>query len=121
MGVLLLSVAGSLSGAEMRGLLVFGHEAHSLQLCGDTRVFWVRAPGPLYQRLQADYWRLAKRPYEPLYIEIEGEFSEHSTSGFAADYDGTIVVSKVRRISAGGIGACEAAQLRPNVEPVAGD
>jgi hypothetical protein len=38
--VLLLTGAGTLVGAEMRGLLVLGHEARSLQLCCDTRVFW---------------------------------------------------------------------------------
>ena len=38
--VLLLTNTGTLAGAEMRGLLVLGQEARSLQLCGDTRVFW---------------------------------------------------------------------------------
>ena len=38
--VLLITGAGTLVGAKMRGLLVLGHEARSLQLCGDTRVSW---------------------------------------------------------------------------------
>ena len=108
-GVLLFTSAGTLSGAELRGLLVFGHEVRSLQPCGDTRVFWVHAPGAL-QQLQTDYRRLAKRPYAPLYVEIEGEFSQHRVSEFAADYDGTIVVSEVRSVSADGIEACRAEQ-----------
>ena len=40
--VLLLTGAGTLVGAKMRGLLVLGHEARSLQLCGDTRVLLAR-------------------------------------------------------------------------------
>lgn len=109
-GVLLFTGAGILSGAELRGLLVFGHEVRSLQPCGDTRFFWVHAPGALQQQLQTDYHRLAKRPYQPLYVEVEGEFSQRDVSGFAADYDGTIVVSAVRSVSGDGIDACRAEQ-----------
>jgi uncharacterized membrane protein len=120
-GVLLFTGAGTLSGAELRGLLVYGHEVRSLQPCGDTRVFWVHAPGAVHQQLQTDYRRLAKRPYEPLYVEIEGEFSQHQMSGFAADYDGTIVVSEVRSVSADGIEACRAAQPAAAPEPPASE
>ena len=116
--LLLLAGAGTLSGAELRGLLVFGHEVRSLQPCGDTRVFWVHAPGALQQQLQTDYHRLAKRPYEPLYVEIEGEFSQHDVSGFAADYDGTIVVSEVRSVSGDGIETCRAEQPAAPREPL---
>ena len=110
LGVLLLTGAGILAGEELRGLLVLGHEVRSLQPCSDARVFWLHAPGALRQQLQADYRRLAKRPYDPLYVEIEGEFSKHQASGFAADYDGTIVISAVRSVSGDGIEACRAAQ-----------
>jgi uncharacterized membrane protein len=75
----------------------------------------------LHQQLQADYRRLAKRPYEPLYVEIEGAFSEHPASGFAADYDGTIVVSEVRSVSRDGIEACGAGQPAASSEPPATD
>ena len=70
-GVLLLTGAGILAGAELRGLLVLGHEVRSLQPCGDAGVFWLHAPGALRQQLQADYRRLAKRPYQPLYPEVK--------------------------------------------------
>jgi len=119
LGVLLLTDVGTLAGAELRGLLVLGHEVRSLQPCGDTRVFWLHAPGALHQQLQADYRRLAKRPYQPLYVEIEGAFSEHPAGGFAADYDGTIVVSEVRSVSRDGIEACGAGQPAAAPEPPA--
>jgi uncharacterized membrane protein len=110
LGVSLLTDVGTLVGMELRGLLVLGHEVRSLQPCGDTRVFWLHAPGTLRQQLQADYRRLAKRPYEPLYVEIEAVFGEHPVSAFAVDYDGTIVVSEVRSVSRDGIEACGAGQ-----------
>jgi uncharacterized membrane protein len=121
LGILLLTGAGTLAGAELRGLLVFGHEVRSLQPCGDARVFWLHAPGALHQQLHADYRRLAKRPYDPLYVEIEGVLSEHPVSGFAADYDGSIVVSEVRSISGDGIEACSAGQAATAPEPPAVD
>jgi uncharacterized membrane protein len=119
LGVLLLTGAGILAGEELRGLLVLGHEVRSLQPCSDARVFWLHAPGALHRQLQADYRRLAKRPYEPLYAEIEGAFGEHPASAFAADYNGTIVVSEVRSVSRDGIEACGAGQPAATSEPPA--
>ena len=115
--VLLLTGAGNLAGEELRGLLVLGHEARSLQLCGDTRVFWVHEPAALQQQLETAYRRLARRPYEALYAELEGAFSEHPASGFAADYDGTIMVREVRSVSRAGIEACGAEQPLTDAEP----
>jgi uncharacterized membrane protein len=119
--VLLLTNTGTLAGAEMRGLLVLGHEARSLQLCSDARVFWLQAPAALRQQLETEYRRLAKRPYEAVYVELEGEFSEHPASGFAADYDGTILVREVRSVSRDGIDACGAGQPVITREPAAAD
>jgi len=117
--VLLLTNTGILAGAEMRGLLVLGHEARSLQLCADARVFWLQAPAPLRQQLETEYRRFAKRPYEAVYVELEGAFSEHTASGFAADYDGTILVREVRSVSRDGVDACGAGQPVIAREPAA--
>jgi putative lipoprotein len=103
-----LLLTGTLAAAEMRGFLVLGHEVRSLQLCGDARVYWVQAPAALRQQLEAEYHRLAGRPYEAVYVELEGQFSEHRAGGFAADYDGTIVVRGVRAVSRDGGKACGA-------------
>lgn len=116
-GVWLLSAAGVPAAAEMRGLMVFGHEVRSLQLCRESEVFWIRAPARLHERLQADYRRLARRSYAPVYVEIEGEFSEPPVGEFAADYDGTIVVRAVRSVSGDGIEACDAERPATSPEP----
>lgn len=106
--VLMLTATGTLVGAEMRGLYVFGHEVRSLQLCGNEQVFWVQAPVAQRQQLATEYHRIARRPYEAVYVELEGDFSERSSSGFAADYDGTILVREVRLVSRHGIESCGA-------------
>lgn len=117
LGIWLLSAAGVPAAAEMRGLLVFGHEVRSLQLCGDSKVFWIRAPARLRERLQAEYRRLAQRSYAPVYVEIKGDFSELPVGEFAAGYDGTIVVSAVRSVSGAGIKACHAERPATSLEP----
>lgn len=117
LGGWLLSAAGVPEAAEMRGLLVFGHEVRSLQPCGESKVFWIRAPARLRERLQADYRRLAQRCYAPVYVEIEGDFSELPVGEFAAGYDGTIVVSAVRSVSGAGIEACDAERLATSLKP----
>ena len=106
--VLLVTVTGTLVGAEMRGLFVFGHEVRSLQLCGNEQIYWVQAPVAQRQQLKQQYYRIARRPYEAVYVELEGDFSEWLASGFAADYDGTIVVREVRLVSRDGIESCGA-------------
>jgi uncharacterized membrane protein len=100
----------------MQGLLVFGHEVHTLQPCGDTRQFWVVAP-EVGQRLAADYRRLATRAYEPVYAELEGRFIEHPAAGFAADYDGTIEIREIHTVSTQKVTTCRAAAAPETPEP----
>lgn len=99
LGLLLFAMAGMTRAEEMRGLLVFGHEARTLQMCGDQRVFWLHASGSLHERLKSQYLALATAPYEPLYVELEGKILDHPVGSFAEDYDGTIEVSKLQSIS----------------------
>lgn len=121
LGAWLLSIAGVPVAAEMRGLMVFGHEVRSLQLCGESKVFWIRAPGQLRETLRADYGRLARGPYAPVYVEIEGYFSALPAGEFAADYDGVIVVSEVRSVSGDGIVACHEMRSTTSKPPMAVD
>jgi hypothetical protein len=81
----LLFFAGTQQAAELRGLLILGHVVRSLQLCGEERVFWLHIPADQRQQLESAYHRPATNPYEPMYTEIEGEFSEQAASGFAVD------------------------------------
>ena len=64
--VLLFAPSGPAGSEEMRGLLVMGHEARSLQPCNDDRTLWVSARGALQHQLTT-------RPYEEVYVELDGE------------------------------------------------
>jgi uncharacterized membrane protein len=109
-GLLATLLAGHINNSvaeEMRGLLIFGHEARTLQLCGDTRTFWVSAP-EVRHVLEQEYRRLAIRPYDPVYAELDGAFIDRPGTGFAADYDGTVEINKIHLLSRERVGACRA-------------
>jgi len=120
LAVLFLAPAGSAGSAEMRGLLVMGHEARSLQPCDDDRTLWVSARGALLQQLMAAVHQLTTRPYEEVYVELDGEPGTEPAGEFAKDYDGTVEVREVRFVSKEGIDACrrERALVRPVAAPV---
>jgi len=102
--------------SQMRGLLVLGHEVRTLQPCGDARVYWVHVPdAALREQLEARYRRLATRPYDALYVEIEGEFVDRPSARFAADYDGTLAVRELISISRDGVDACHSPE--PTADP----
>jgi heat shock protein HslJ len=75
-----------------RGFYVFGHEVRTFQPCGSEEVYWVRAEAELAKRLRDEHQKLTAKPYEPIYIEVQGHFTDKAAEGFAADYDGQIVV-----------------------------
>jgi len=120
LAVLLFTPAGPAGSDEMRGLLVMGHEARSLQPCDDDRTLWVSARDALLQQLTAAVHQLTTRPYEEVYVELDGEPATEPAGEFAKDYDGTVEVRDVRLVSKQGIDACrrERAMVRPGAAPV---
>ena len=106
LALLLLLPAGAVWSGEMRGLLVMGHEARSLQPCDDDRTLWVSARGALLQQLTAAVRRLATHPYEALYVELDGEPGTEAAGEFAKEYDGSVEVRDVRLVSKEAVDAC---------------
>ena len=104
---LLLAPVKAVIAQQIHGLLVYGHEVHTLQPCGDTRTFWLRAPD-VWQELATRYRQLAARPYEPIYAELEGDYDQQPVGGFGAEYEGAIVVHAIRLITRGGVVTCRA-------------
>ena len=97
--LLLLGHVESVHAEEMEGMLVFGHEVRTLQMCGDTRTFVVRASEGESQQVASDDRRLATGPYEPVYVRLEGELVDQPTTGLTRDYDGEIEVKKDHSLS----------------------
>jgi hypothetical protein len=93
-GILPVAAAGG-AGEPLRGFYVFGHEVRTLQPCGSEAVHWIRADEPVRDRLREAYRELATAPYEELYLVAWGETSDQPGDGFAAGYDGQVVIEEI--------------------------
>ena len=104
--ILILSVIipWSTSGGDLtenyRGFYVFGHEVRTFQPCGSEKLYWVKTDQKLLQQMRETYLKLTSKPYESIYVEIRAHLMGKATEGFAADYDGLIVIEDVELIRA---------------------
>jgi dTDP-glucose pyrophosphorylase len=81
----------------VKGLYSFGPEMKSFTLCEDGREYWVTDS---VKNLELSYSNLNfEKPYEPVYVELQGYFAKSDTSTVSADFDSTLVVTKVIKIS----------------------
>ena len=81
----------------VRGLYTFGPEMKSLTLCEDGREYWV---ADSVKNLELQYNKLGfEKPYQPVYVELEGFFAKSDTATLARDFDSTLVVTRVVKIS----------------------
>lgn len=107
---LLFASIGTTGAPALHGLLIYSHEVHTLQPCGDKRSYWLHAP-QVGQQLATAYQRLATRPYEAVYAELEGSYDARPASGFAADYNGIFVIHEIRSVSTEPVDACRDGNL----------
>lgn len=81
----------------VKGLYSFGPEMKSFTLCDDGREYWV---ADSVKNLELSYSNLNfEKPYEPVYVELQGYFAKSDTATVSADFDSTLVVTKVLKIS----------------------
>lgn len=81
----------------VKGLYSFGPEMKSFTLCEDGREYWVTDS---VKNLELSYSNLNfEKPYEPVYVELQGYFMKSDTATVSSDFDSTLVVTKVIKIS----------------------
>lgn len=79
-----------------KGLYVFGPELKTLTDCRDGIEYWVTDSS---STLELAYSELNfEKPYEPVYVEVEGNMIETNALE-SQDFDSTIIVRKVLTIS----------------------
>jgi heat shock protein HslJ len=102
LGVVMFVTAahGKTQPESYRGFYVFGHEVRTFQPCGSDTVYWVRADQAVAKQLRDTHQKLASKPYDPVYAEVKGYLSEKAAEGFAADYDGQMMIQSVGLIRA---------------------
>lgn len=81
----------------MKGLYSFGPETKSFTDCEEGRAYWVADSA---KTLELAYSNLGfEKPYMPVYIEVECHFVKSDTASMVGNYDSTMVVTKLIKIS----------------------
>ncbi|RZK56606.1 MAG: hypothetical protein EOO87_05060, partial [Pedobacter sp.] len=81
----------------VKGLYSFGPELKSFIDCEDNSEYWVIDSA---KTLELAYVNLGfEKPYTPVYIEAECKFVKSDTALVTGDYDSTMVVTKLLKIS----------------------
>ncbi len=80
-----------------KGVYSFGPEDKSFKDCDNGHEFWVRDNS---EQLELKYSQLNfEKPYEPVYVEVEGVKVHSDKEGMGSDYDSTLVVKKLIKIT----------------------
>ena len=80
-----------------KGLYSFGPEIKSFKDCDNGQEFWVTDSSA---RLELQYSQMNfEKPYEPVYVEVEGVKLKSGKEGMGSEYDSTLVVKKVVKIT----------------------
>lgn len=87
----------------LRGEVILGHEAQSIQPCGSDKQYWLSIDNDKFKQAM----RLVNTPYQPLYGEMIGHLETSSQDGFDGDYNARFVVDKINVLSAENPNRCE--------------
>ena len=80
-----------------KGVYSFGPEVKSFKDCDNGREFWVTDSS---KELELKYSQLNfEKPYEPVYVEVEGIKIHSDKEGLGSEYDSTLVVKKLVKIT----------------------
>lgn len=80
-----------------KGLYAFGPELKTFTRCEDGKEYWVADSA---KTLELAYHNLGfEKPYVPVYVEVEYHYIKSDTLAASANYDSTMVVTKLLKIS----------------------
>jgi copper homeostasis protein (lipoprotein) len=80
-----------------KGLYSYGPEIKSFKNCDDTHEYWVTDSSA---QLELQYSQMNfEKPYEPVYVEVEGRIVHSGSEGMGSEFDSTLVVKKVIKIT----------------------
>ena len=81
----------------IKGLYSYGPEVRSFTDCVESREYWVTDSA---QTLELAYNELNfEKPYLPVYIEVEGHIIKSDSLTVNANFDSTLVVTKLIKIT----------------------
>lgn len=81
----------------VKGLYSYGPEIRSFTDCNEAREYWVIDSA---KTLELAYSNMNfEKPYEPVYIEVECRVVKSDSLAISADYDSTMVVTKLLKMT----------------------
>jgi uncharacterized membrane protein len=89
-------------GGRFRGHLVWGHESRSFTECGGDEESWVINESG--EELIEVYEELTSTPYQPMFVEVRGEWVDPPTDGFGAEYAEALRITDLVRAENEGFG-----------------
>jgi uncharacterized membrane protein len=89
-------------GGRFSGHLVWGHESRSFTECGGEREGWVINHAG--EELVDVYNELIAAPYQPMFVEVRGEWVAAPREGFGAAYDEALRITELLRAENEGFG-----------------
>ena len=101
-GLVEIEQAGGPELGRVRGHLVWGHESRSFTECDSGREAWVFNESG--DELAAVYEELTHAPYQPMFVELRGEWLAAPDDGFGADFDEALRVTELIRAENEGYG-----------------
>jgi copper homeostasis protein (lipoprotein) len=103
--ILLMASACNRSGVEentdaskiLKGLYSFGPEIKSFTDCEEGKEYWVTDSAKTLELAYSNF--NFEKPYEPVYIEVKCHMIKSDSLMISADFDSTMVVTKVLKIT----------------------
>jgi uncharacterized membrane protein len=87
---------------RFRGQLVWGHESRTFKNCDDGREGWVINDSG--DELVEVYNELTSAPYQPMFVEVRGEWVAAPAQGFGADFKEALRITELLRAENEGFG-----------------
>jgi len=81
----------------LKGLYSFGPEVKSFKDCNSGHEYWVADSS---KKLELEYSNMNfEKPYEPVYVEVEGIKVRSGKEGMGSEFDSTLIVKKLVKIT----------------------
>ena len=94
-----------------RGLFLGSNSLSSFTPCGEAKLWWVE--GPASFGLQSRYRVLARRPFQPIYVELLAQYQPRSNRMPMEGHDGYLRVDSVLRAQLGVPADCKLVAPEP--------
>lgn len=85
------------AGRILKGLYSYGPELKSFTDCEEGTEYWVADSAKTLELAYNNF--NFEKPYEPVYIEVECHAIKSDSLSMSADFDSTLVVTKVLKIT----------------------